>query len=249
MKLLIMLVPLLVFGLSGCSTTTTQPDVDKARAAQVNAELGLSYMLQGDMEIAMEKLQRALEFDSRYSPAHHFLAELYRRLNRMGDAERHYDLAVRYTNEEDSTLFNNYGVFLCDRERHDAGEKQLLRVLENPVYPFPDQVYENLGLCMENKGDLEKADNYLRQALARNPQLTQALLAMARVNFERERYLSTRAYLQRYREVASHTAESLWLGVRTERILGDRNALASYGLSLQRNFPNAEETRRYLESR
>ena len=249
MKVFALITLFAVLLLGGCATVPGPGQVDRARAADANAELGLRYMLQGDVEIAMEKLERALEFDPQHSPAHHYIAELYRRLGRMSDADRHFAQAVRHTTGNDSTLHNNYGVFLCGQGQFDKGEAQFLKVLENPVYPFPDQVYENLGLCMEEKGDLVKADAYLRQALARNVRLPQALLAMARISFALDNHLSTRAYLQRYREVAAHTPESLWLGIRTERILGDRNALGSYGLSLQRNFPDAEETRLYLESR
>ena len=72
---------------------------------------------------------------------------------------------------------------------------------------------------------------------------------MARLTFGANNYLSARAYLQRYSEVARHTPESLWLGIRVERILGDKNALASYGLSLKGNYPDAAETRLYLESK
>ncbi|MBE0510504.1 MAG: type IV pilus biogenesis/stability protein PilW [Chromatiales bacterium] len=249
MKLPLILLVVMVFGLAGCASSPDMRGVDKAQAADANAELGLRYMLQGDNQLAMEKLQRALEFDSRHSSAHHYTAELYRRLDRMSDADRHFALAVRHLKEPDATLHNNYGGFLCSRGRYDEGEAQFLKVLENPVYPFPDQVYENLGLCMEDKGDYAKAEAYLRQALNRNPRAPQALLGMARISFAQENYLSSRAYLQRYRDVAAHTPESLWLGVRTERMLGDRNALASYGLNLRRNFPDAEETRLYLESR
>jgi type IV pilus assembly protein PilF len=248
MKPLRLFIPLLVLAVSACTSTPSQ-QVDKAQAAQVNAEMGLRYMLQGEFEVAKEKLERALEFDSRHAPAHHYSAELYRRLGRMDDAERHFALAVRHSREDDSTLRNNYGVFLCSREKYEQGEEQLLKVLNNPVYPNPDQAYENLGLCMENKGDMVKAEEYLRQALRFNQRAPQALLGMARMTFAQETYLSTRAYLQRYREVARHTPESLWLGIRTERILGDQNALSSYALSLQRNFPDAEETQLYLQSR
>ena len=250
MKLLSLILSLTLFALVGCSSTPRHgSDVDPTRAADANAELGLRYMLQGDYQVAMEKLERALEFDSRHAQAHHYTAELYRRLGRPNEAERHFSRAVRFSRDPDHTLHNNYGVFLCSQGQFRKGEQQLLKVLENPVYPQTDQVYENLGLCMEDSGDLSRAEGYLRQALSRNPRLPISLLAMARINFEHENYLSVRAYLQRYREVAPHTPESLWLGIRTERILGDRNALASYALSLERNFPDSEETRLYLESR
>ncbi len=249
MKLLVLFTAVSLFMLSGCASTPGGRDVDRASAADANAELGLRYMLQGDLEVAMEKLERALEFDSRHVPAHHYTAELYRRLDRDDRASRHFALAVRHSREPDYALFNNYGAFLCSQGEYDKGEEQFLKVLENPVYSRPDQVYENLGLCMESKGDLDKAQSYLRQGLNLNARAPRSLLAMARINFEQENHLSTRAYLQRFREVARHTPESLWLGIRTERILGDRNALGSYSLSLQRNFPDAEETRLYLESR
>ena len=249
MKRLVLLLPLVLFGLLGCASTPMQPGVDRTQAARANADLGLRYMLQGEVEVAMEKLQRALEFEPRHVDANHYIAELYRRLGRMEDADRHYAVAIRHSSGENSTLHNNYGVFLCSQGQYDKGEMQFLRVLDNPVYPHPDQVYENLGLCMESKGDYAKAEQYLRQALARNSQAPEALLGMARLTFEQQNYLSTRAYLQRYREVARHTPETLWLGIRAERILGDRNAVASYALLLQRNFPDAEETRLYLDSR
>jgi type IV pilus assembly protein PilF len=121
-------------------------------------------------------------------------------------------------------------------------------VLENPVYPRRDQVFENIGLCLERKGDTEQAEVYLRKGLELNSRAPKSLLAMARLSFADEGYLPTRAYLQRYAEVARHTPESLWLGIRVERILGDKNALSSYGLSLKGNFPDAPETKLYLES-
>jgi type IV pilus assembly protein PilF len=123
-----------------------------------------------------------------------------------------------------------------------------LQVLENPVYAHKDQVYENLGTCVERKPDAGRAEEYLRSALRINPRLPRSLLAMARLSFDKGEYLSTRAYLQRYLAVARHTAESLWLGIRAERLLGDNNAVSSYGLWLKSNFPDAPETRLYLES-
>lgn len=239
----------LLVALVGCSTTTEREGVDKREAAEANADLGLRYMLQGNNELALSKLKRALEYDSRYAPAHHYLAELYNRLDRPEDADEHYRDAVYYHKGDDSSsLFNNYGAFLCGQGRVEEGEKQFLRVLDNPVYQRPDLVYENLGLCLEGKPDLDSAEEYLRKALELNPRLPKALLAMSRISFSRENHLSARAYLQRYLAVARPTPESLWLGIRIERVLGDKDALASYGLLLKGRYPDAPETKLYLES-
>ncbi|HEY9150906.1 MAG TPA: type IV pilus biogenesis/stability protein PilW, partial [Gammaproteobacteria bacterium] len=81
----------------------------------------------------------------------------------------------------------------------------------------------------------------------RNPFYPQALLQMLSLTHEQGEYLRARAYLQRYQQVSRHGPESLWLGIRVEHALGDRNAVSSYGLALRNNFPDAPQTRAYLE--
>ncbi len=232
--------------MAGCASEPASEGVNKTKAAEANANLGLRYMQQGNYQLALEKLKKALNFNHRYGPAHHYLAELYRRLGQNEKADEHYQKALEYS-QEDSALYNNYGIFLCGIGRHEEGQRQLLNVLNNPVYPQQAQVYENLGLCVEAV-DTQQADKYLRTALRMNPRLPNSLLAMARLSFKGGEYLSARAYLQRYLEVGRHNAESLWLGIRTERQLGDSNAVASYGLLLKSKFPDSEETRLYLKS-
>lgn len=236
-----------LLALSGCSSDPSRPQINNKKAAQSNADLGLRYMLQGKYEVAMQKLERSLEYDENYAPAHHYMAELYRRLGRNEDANEHFREAIN-NSDKDYMLYNNYGAFLCSWNHFDEGEKQFLKVLDDAVYPRRDQVYENLGLCMERKPDMAKAEKYLREALKLNPKQPKTLLSMARISYSQENYLSTRAYLQRYLDLTKHTPETLWLGIRTERHLGDRNAVSSYGMLLKANFPDADETKLYLQS-
>ena len=81
-----------------------------------------------------------------------------------------------------------------------------------------------------------------------NSRLAPALIQMADLSFRAERYLSARGYFQRYSEVAKHTAKTLWLGIRIERQLGDRDAESSYRLLLEKNYPDSPLTQRLLES-
>ncbi len=71
---------------------------------------------------------------------------------------------------------------------------------------------------------------------------------MSDLSYNQGNYLSARGYLQRYLEIANHTPISLWLGIRIERELGDKNALSSYALSLRNNFPDSKEARLLQES-
>lgn len=233
------------FLLGACSTEPVTK-VDTAKAADLNAQLGLRYMLMGRNDVAMEKLQHALTFDEDYPPAHHYLAELYRRLNKPEEADEHYKLALKGA-PKDSALLNNYGAFLCGQKRFDEAEEYLLRVLDDPVYRDRNQVLENLGLCLQQKPDLERASNYIRKALEGNPRLPKSLLAMTDISHAMGHYLSARAYLQRYSEIAQLTPRALWLGIEIERNLGDRTAVKRYGDQLLAQYPNSDEARRFRE--
>ncbi len=234
---------------AGCTTVERVPkDFDAREAARENAEMGLKYFQIGEYEVALEKLQRALDFDDNYGPAHHYLALLYDHLEKYDDARDHFREAM-VLSRDDTELQNSYGIFLCNQGEYRDAERQLLGVLENPVYPDRAGVYENLGVCTYRGGRVEKAAEYLRQALGIDPQRPRALYYMATINFERGSYLASRSLLRSYQQVARHSPATLWLGIRLERILGDKDALASYELTLTNLYPDAEETRLYLESK
>ncbi len=246
MRLLLSVV-LIAFVLGGCASQAERDGVDTRKAAQFNAELGLRYMVQGKDEMAMEKLKRALEYNPDLAIAHHYMAELYRRLGKADDADEHYRRAMELA-PDDSSIKNNYGIFLCANKQYDKGEKYLLKALEDPVYPERAQAYENLGQCMHDKGDMAKAEKYFRSALQTNPRMPGSLLAMADISLKEKNYISARAFLQRYEAIAQHNAQSLWLGIQIERVMGNKDALSSYALSLKNKFPDAPETQLYLKS-
>jgi type IV pilus assembly protein PilF len=85
------------------------------------------------------------------------------------------------------------------------------------------------------------AENYFLMALKLRPNQAQALYQMAEITYVRRDYGAAKNYLNRLTNVAPATAEVLWLGVRVERRLGDRNSEASYALQLRNKFPNSSE--------
>ena len=48
--------------------------------------------------------------------------------------------------------------------------------------------------------------------------------------------------LRQFGDVADLGPQALWLGVRTERQLGDREAEANYGSQLRRRYPESKQT-------
>jgi type IV pilus assembly protein PilF len=238
-------------GLSACTTHTSSAfkEVDKEKSAEANASLGLQYMLNGNYARAMEKLNRALEYNSNSATAHHYLAELYRRLGEVKDADKHYRRASKLS-PDNVDLANNYGVFLCSEKRYRKAEKQFRKVLKDPVYSHRAKTFENMALCQdENKKKVSaKAEEYFSEALRLDPKLPKSLLGMAEISLYQGNALKGRAFLQRYLEVATQTPQSLWIGIRIERILNDKNAVSSYGMLLKGNFPESDEAKLYLDS-
>lgn len=208
--------------------------------AQSNLNLGVAYLQQGEYEKSLDKLNRALEADPRYTPTLNALALLHQRLGKQDEAERYFKRALGIRDNDPHTL-NNYGQFLCANERYDEAEQSFLKAAANPLYETPEVALTNAGTCALKNGQPEPAEKYFRQALDKNPRVAIALIQMSQLSYDQGNYLSARGYLQRYLEIARHTASSLWLGIRIEQQLGDKNTLSSYALSLKNNYPDSKE--------
>jgi type IV pilus assembly protein PilF len=104
----------------------------------------------------------------------------------------------------------------------------------------------NAGLCAEMKGDLALAETNLNKSLKLQPDNPDTVLKLAGLHFRLGRLTEAQRLLGRHDELAPPNAESLWLGVRLERKLGDRAQEASYGLLLRKRFPESPEAQKLL---
>ena len=123
-----------------------------------------------------------------------------------------------------------------------------LAALRNPLYQNADRSFVNAGLCSRRRGDLAAAEDYFEKAVKvrQNPQ---ALYQLADIAYLRGRYTQAKHYLARLEQLAAPTPEVLWLALRVERRLGDREAEASYRVQLTNHFPNSKEARAMLAGR
>jgi len=236
-----------VFLLGACSSSKSRfAEQEKGDPAEVNTQLAIEYMREGMYEAAMEKFKKALKQNPDLQVAHSSVAILYERLGETGLAEEHYRKAYNL-NRRDSATLNNYGQFLCRDGRLKEADKMFTDAVKNPLYRYPETVYTNAGICAHKRPDPVLAATYFRKALQANPKYQPALREMAKNSFAQEKYLATRAYLQRLQEVAKLAPEYLWIGVRAESALGDKDAVSSYALLLKNRFPESDETQALLE--
>ena len=217
----------------------SNPDtVDKV--ANNYLRLGLEYMRLQKNDVALGHLKKALELDYNYADAHSVIAILYERVGVDDKAQQHYQTAINIK-PNSSYIHNNYGQFLCNRNQWQEADAHFLKALKNPVYRTPEIPYTNAGMCALRSKNINKAEKYLRTALQKNPKFSLALYQMANLSYKQKHYMQARAYLQRYIQLSKHTPQTLWLGIRIERILNNRNTEAEYILLLRKNFPDASE--------
>jgi type IV pilus assembly protein PilF len=232
---------------SGCATNVQigSNDINETKvekAAKINTDLGIEYMRRGRYDIALQKFEKALKLNKYSALTHNAIAVLYQALKVDEKAKLHYQIAIEL-NPTDSDILNNYGQFLCQKGNWKGAEKHFLKALENPVYQKPEIPYTNAGLCALKHHHFYQAESYFRKALQKNPKFPRALYQMAELSYKQRHYQQARDYLQRYDKIAEHTSQSLWLRVRVERSLGNKDAEASYALLLRHSFPDSEATR------
>lgn len=223
------------------------PQAEGNAVAVSNLNLGIAYMQQGEFEKALDKLNRALEADPKYTPTLNALGILYQRLGKDAAAEGYFKQALSINGNDPHTL-TNYGQFLCSHNQYDRAQEFFHKAASNPLYESPEKALTNAGTCALSTGQVAAAEAFFMQALERNPGVAIALLQMAKISFDKGDYPAARDYLRRYTELERHTAESLWLGIRIEQQLGDKNALSSYALLLKNNFPDSREAGLLRES-
>ena len=163
-------------------------------------------------------------------------------------AEQNFQRALQI-NPFDSDTHHNFGGFLCQRKRTDEGIRHLMAALKNPLYQSPDKSYASAGVCSLNLGDVKGAEDYFQKALRIRPNQPNALLGLADVSYRAGNTQVAKNFLTRFMQVAQSDAETLWLGVRIERKLGDRDAEASYSAQLRRRFPESKEAKALAEGK
>ena len=235
--------------LAGCQTGGSDIShvsrEERQKLAEINTQLAIEYMRDGDNALALKKLEKAIEADPDSVSARNGLALLYTQIGEVAQAEKNYKAALSL-DARNITALNNYGRFLCQQKRYAEGQARFQEAVNNPLNPAPETALTNAGLCALDAGEPTKAEEFFRAALQRSPQLVPALFAMARVARERGDLLQARGYFQRYLEVGPASPAALWLGIQIENGLANRDGVASYGLQLKNNFPDAPETGQFL---
>jgi type IV pilus assembly protein PilF len=236
--------------LAGCGAPSggqqAVPDQLNSRArtsAKLHTELAGSYYERMQLGVALGEIDKALQADQNYAPAYNMRGLIHMDLREYKGAEEDFQQSLRL-DKNDSETHNNYGWFLCQQGKEVESISHFMVALKNPLYRTPERAYLNAGLCSKKAGNNKDAEEFLQRALTVQPGLLQASLAMAELSFANGDYTAAKKHFAKFSEKSDNlTAEQLWLAVRIERKIGDRNSEASYGMRLRKNFPDSRETK------
>lgn len=245
---------ILVMLLSGCASSgggsdgTPKMDTTRAQAiARIHTELATSYYERAQYGVALQELSVALNVDANFSPAYNVrgLVRMALLEDDKADEDFRHSLDLDSSNSE---THNNYGWFLCMRGKPKESIRQFQEALKNPLYATPEMAYVNLGMCSKKAGLMQDVESNLQRALILRPGMPEALYGLANWSYDNRDYAGAKSYFLRFSQVSPElSAEQLWLAVRIERKMRDRNSEASYALQLRKRFPESRETQLLLQ--
>lgn len=228
----------------GCSTTTNRQPVDLDKAVEDHVQLALNYISEGERKKARHHLLKAIDIDKKSAGTHNGLALLYQLEQEDELADKHYKKAIGY-DKDFTRARNNYGIFLYQKGRFSEAREQFIRASEDTHYELRPQVFYALGLAAQQLKDSRQAEESWRKAIVLQPRYAPPYLELAELAFEHQSFAEARRILATFDQLSRPTPRSLWLAVRIESHFGNRDALASKGLALEKLFPDSRENQMY----
>ena len=260
-------------GLQGCTTTTTTTstnastraissgrpvatpvaqgelltDSDEPEArkrARTRLKLAVAYFEQGQTTVALDELKQALVIDPSFADAYNLRGLIYMRLGDWRLAEDGFRRALAI-NPGEPNIQHNYGWLMCQQGRYPESIQMFEQALANPTYSTRSKTWMTEGLCQQRAGQLPEAERNLARAYevdAGNPIIAYNLSTLL---FQRGEWSRAQFYIRRLNNSELANAESLWLGIKVERRMENREAMLQLVEQLKKRFGQSRELAAY----
>lgn len=254
MKRLSFITVLAIFLMVGCQskpTTTERKSID-ARI-DVRIRWAQEHIQKAEYEFAKRPLTQALDIDPEHPKVLNLLAYVFQQQGEMLVADEYYQKMLKVS-PNFATGQNNYGIFLMVQGRYLEACERFKAAAHNPLYEGRPRALENLASCYLAAGNTKASEETYRKVLMLTPGAPNSIIGLASLLYQNGDKGEARALFEQYAEMlemrrTSHTAKSLWLGVRLSRDDNDVGMAATYALLLKNMFPKSPEYQSYKESR
>ena len=209
---------------AGLITPSDEPET--RRRARIRLELASNYFENGQTAVALDEVNlRGL---------------IYMRMSDFAQADDSFRRALALRGG-DPNLLHNYGWLLCQQQKYAEADQQYVRALASPAYTARSKTLMARGLCQSGAGKFVEAEDSLLKSYeldASNPVVGYNLSALL---FRRNELTRAQFYIRRLNNSQFANSESLWLGIKVERALGDAVAMKQLADQLRRRFPESLE--------
>lgn len=219
---------------------------DDRTRAKIHTELGALYYQDGNIPVAMEELTVAIYIDPKYAPAYSMRALVHHYLKEPNHAEENFRQAIALA-PDDPEIANNFGWFLCQIGRDAEAMPFFEKALRNRLYQTPDRAYFNAGQCAQKLGNMTLAAEYIEAAHRLSGSSPIIAFRLAEIRYSQGALDDAKRLLSDAISALDPNAEVLWLAIRIDRKLGDRQSEATYTSQLRRKFASSKEYQELLK--
>ena len=235
---------------AGCATTSQQQtanelnmpseQTDARRRARIRLELASNYFEDGKTEVALDELQQVLTIDPNFADAFNLRGLAYMRLGDMRAAEENFRRAAAL-NPRDGDVQNNYGWLQCQQGHYAEAERSFQQALASPLYGGRARTWLAMGVCQARAGQLEPAERSLIHSYELDAANPVTGYNLSHVLYQRGEFQRAQFYIRRINNSEMANAESLWLGIKVENRLNEKQAMGQLSDTLRKRYPQSTQ--------
>lgn len=255
---LVGMVTLIAASLPGCAGSSAvqrmgegRPDIvtdsdetPERKRARIRVELALAYFQQGKTTIALDEVKQAIQADPLYFDAQNLRGLIYMSLGDAALAEDSFNRALALRSNSPDVL-HNLGWLECQQARYARAIDHFTQALADPQYRERAKTWMTLGLCQQRAGMSAAAEQSLFKSYEMDAANPVTAYNLAELLYRRGQNERAAFYIRRLNSSELANAESLWLGVRIEHRLGNRDTMAQWGAQLDKRFEQSPQAAAY----
>jgi type IV pilus assembly protein PilF len=223
------------------SDRVTESDEPEARKrARLRLELAVAYFDKGQTTDALDHLKQSIAADPSLFEAYNLRGLIYMRLNDIPLAEESFRRALSI-NPKAATVQHNYGWLLCQQSRFSESTQLFNTALADPTYVQRAKTWMAQGLCQMKAGLPADAETSFLRAYELDAGNPIAAYNLSQLLYQRGEFVRAQFYVRRLNNSELANAESLWLGIKVERRMENRDAMAQLSAQLKKRYPQSRE--------
>lgn len=226
---------------SASPPTYTESDEPESRKRATNRlKLAVLYFQDAKLNFALDEVKQAIVNDPNWFEPYGMRGLIYLQTGEFALAETSFQKALSI-NPQSADTMHNYGFLLCKMKRPAEAMRWFAAALADPGYGQRAKTWSAQGNCQLANGQSADAEvSYLHsfELDAGNPATGYSLASLL---FQRGEMQKALFYARRVNNGERATAESLWLGIKIERSLGNWDAQSQLEDQLRRRFGQSSQ--------